>query len=129
MLSKYQQFNFKLRELRIFDSTLNFTDFKSLSAIITQVPKLESLVLDNICIRSPEGEAECIGQLKYGVERNKNFKNLTLRFKTTNKAKLLDSFSSMYNLNQQLSIAFVSQYTPIESKRSLLKYRANDNHS
>lgn len=61
MLSKYQQFNFKLRELKIYDSTLNFVDFKNVSQIISLIPKLETLILDNIVIKSGEGESECIG--------------------------------------------------------------------
>ncbi|TNV87656.1 hypothetical protein FGO68_gene4521 [Halteria grandinella] len=125
MLSKYQQFNFKLRELRIGECLLNYTDFKNISKIISQVPKLENLALDNILIKSIEGEQECISQLKYGIERNKNFKNLILRFRTQNKAKLFENFSSMYNLNQQLSIQFVNQFIPFPKKRSISKYKAD----
>ena len=53
-------------------------------------------------------DLDLLDELKYGMERNKNFKNLTLRYLTSNKESLLGSFQSMYNLNKELSILFIN---------------------
>jgi hypothetical protein len=86
MIINCQQNNQKLRELKIYDSNLNFNDFTQLRQIITVVPKLETLVLENFIIT--DREYECMEQLKYGIERNKNFRDLYIKYKTQNKHAL-----------------------------------------
>jgi DNA-binding CsgD family transcriptional regulator len=50
------------------------------------IPKIETLVLENFIIT--EREFECMEQLKYGIERNKNFRDLYIKYKTSNKHAL-----------------------------------------
>ena len=88
---------------------LNYHDFQKLRAILTDVPKLESLTLDNCIFQEQKmSDLDLLDELKYGMERNKNFKNLTLRYLTSNKESLLRTFQSMYSLNKELSILFIN---------------------
>ena len=59
MISSCQQYNNKLRELRIFDSTLTFTDFHWLRQIITLVPRLDTLTMED-CVIPADKEFKCI---------------------------------------------------------------------
>ena len=107
MLVNCQQNNQKFRELRLSDSNLGLKDFFQLRQVLTLIPKFECLHIENCVIT--EKEFECLEQLKYGIERNQNFRDLVLKFKTKNKQHLfMGHFQSMYNLNKQVSISYVN---------------------
>ena len=112
MLVNCQQNNQKFRELRLSDSNLGLKDFFQLRQVLTLIPKFECLHIENCVIT--EKEFECLEQLKYGIERNQNFRDLVLKFKTKNKQHLfMGHFQSMYNLNKQVSISYVNDCTEL----------------
>lgn len=112
MLVNCQQNNQKFRELRLYDSNLGLKDFFQLRQVLTLIPKFECLHIENCVIT--EKEFECLDQLKYGIERNQNFRDLILKFKTKNKQQLfMGHFQSMYNLNKQVSISYVNDCTEL----------------
>lgn len=86
---------------------MGLKDFFQLRQALTLIPKIECLKIDNCVIT--EKEFECLEQLKYGIERNQNFRDLILKFKTKSKQQLfMGHFQSMYNLNKQMSISYVN---------------------
>jgi hypothetical protein len=86
---------------------LGYVDFENLADIISKVPKIESLELDN-CVILDNREYECLEHLKSVIDKNKYFRHLGLKFLTQNKAMLFQHLDTMYNLNRQLSIDFIN---------------------